>query len=295
MGTRKHWLAACVLLVACLAVLGGIANGTDREEAGLHGMVKSVIAQEAGLSQSFGTWVEGPRHTVSAAYYDTSGWKTEDQEFSDGGVLVTKRLYTYKAEGTLHEMTDYSASGRLTGVLRHEYDAAGRALGSTRYSASGEIESKSTDHLDATGRTVAVDFYGPDGVLSNHMTYAYDSTGHEVENCMYKGSGVLSLRFTYEYDVSGTKTRVTLCTYNDDGALGITTTTTYDKNGNDEYTTFMFSYPLSLVATDSRSRYEYVLDTQGNWTKKTESEEVAKFGQTYWEPKKVTHRTILYY
>jgi hypothetical protein len=99
---------------------------------------------------------------------------------------------------------------------------------------------------------------------------------------------------TREYDAAGKQLRSTLRLYYD-GNLAATIANTYDQNGNETYKTDISSPPLSLILPNVKSTYEYVLDGQGNWTKQTESQEVTKFGQTYWEPKTATYRTITYY
>ncbi len=42
-------------------------------------------------------------------------------------------------------------------------------------------------------------------------------------------------------------------------------------------------------------KYDYEFDSNGNWTKQTESQQVKKFGKTYFEPSKIKIREITYY
>lgn len=42
-------------------------------------------------------------------------------------------------------------------------------------------------------------------------------------------------------------------------------------------------------------KYDYEFDSNGNWIKQTELEQVAKFGKTFFEPVKVIIREITYY
>jgi hypothetical protein len=302
-GTRMRWLALCLVPLACLTVFGSAANETDWEKADLHGSVKSVVTQEADLSQSFGVSVEGPKHSVSAIYYDSSGRKTEDWEYSDTGALETKTLYSYDAAGKLVESREYSTYGTLTGVTKYEYDAAGRRLGTTDYTAKGAIDGRSICRLDAAGNIVSIDSYDSDGAIETRLTFSFDASGRDLETCGYDKTGARITRTANEYDGSGHLTRMSVeAFWPEDGSLIMKGETTYDDNGN-EATSTMGIYgivALMAAATGNTSgvpskRYEYVLDAQGNWTKKTQSDEVTKFGSTYWEPKKVTYRTITYY
>jgi hypothetical protein len=290
-----RWLALCLVPLACLTVFGSAANETDWEKADLHGSVKSVVTQEADLSQSFGVSVEGPKHSVSAIYYDSSGRKTEDWEYSDTGALETKIFYSYDAAGKLVESREYSTYGTLTGVTKYEYDAAGTPLGYTEYAGSGEISQRTIYHLDAAGNVATEDKYDASGAQTEHYASTFDGVGNMLETRIYTTTGVLSSRLTSEYDTSGQPTRQAIYSYSDAGAQLVTAIITMDVNGNAAESTYTWYYPVSLLMPNSKSRYEYVLDVLGNWTKKTESEEVTKFGQTYWEPKKATYKTITYY
>jgi hypothetical protein len=79
--------------------------------------------------------------------------------------------------------------------------------------------------------------------------------------------------------------------YNADGSLKIKSVFTYDDNGNE---TMESDYDAD-GSLKTKSVYTYEYDPKGNWTKKMESEEVTKFGETYLEPQSVTIRTITYY
>ena len=52
---------------------------------------------------------------------------------------------------------------------------------------------------------------------------------------------------------------------------------------------------LNLEYGTTVLKYEYEFDSTGNWTKKTEYEQVTKFGKTYFEPNEIIVREITYY
>jgi YD repeat-containing protein len=178
---RSIGLGLCAALILCLAVCGSGTKATHREKEGFYEEVKSVITEKASISQSFGTWVEGTRHAVSALYFDAAGQKIEEQQFTSAGTLTTKKLYVYDEGGRLAECREVSASGRPGNLIRYEYDAAGNPSGFTEYTASGEIESKALYQLDDAGNVVAKNLYDSDGALSSRWTSTFDSAGHEVE------------------------------------------------------------------------------------------------------------------
>ncbi len=50
-----------------------------------------------------------------------------------------------------------------------------------------------------------------------------------------------------------------------------------------------------VTSSGRKYKYEYEFDFAGNWIKRTNSKEVTKFGESYFEPQEVTIRKIIYY
>jgi hypothetical protein len=84
-----------------------------------------------------------------------------------------------------------------------------------------------------------------------------------IERSWYEADGSPRGKWTYAYDAKGNK--IEESSYKADGSI------------------------------DGKVIYTYEYDSIGNWTTKTEANQVNKFGKLIIEPKSVTVRTITYY
>ena len=116
--------------------------------------------------------------------------------------------------------------------------------------------------------------------------FKYDARGKRIEQ-EYSDDEVW-LKTAYVYDTQGRRTEAS--SFGKQGLL-FKTTYTYDAHGQ---VSVEIEYDSKGAVRGTKS-YAYELVASGNWTKRTTSEQVAKNGQTSFEPVEVTYRTIVYY
>jgi hypothetical protein len=283
-----------LILVLPLAVYG--KRQTDREEDGLFGPVESVTSEEAKLSQSFGAWVEDHRHRTESKTYSAEGNLLVWIEYGDDGQQSARRVSTHDTAGRWIETRIYNALNQLKSRTVNEYVAGANLRSScTVYFATGALDKKAVFLYDASGNLIRWDSYDADGTLNMMVQTTYDGMGNAVEECNYNGDGTLFSRRMTLYSSTGRVVHSTFHTYNKAGTIDSTLLRDYDERGNEVLLSATWAHPFSLLIPDSKTAYEYLFDSHGNWIKQTGSEWVTKFGTSYWEPRTVIHRTITYY
>ncbi|MGH9823434.1 MAG: hypothetical protein ACREDR_09300 [Blastocatellia bacterium] len=153
---------------------------------------RTTTWQYDGKSQILGTQTRDPSGSlVWAQTFDPVGNLVEDIEYK-GGVLASKRTYTYDANRKMLESVYYNGDGSLIDGPKdparsiYAYDSAGHLVERTQYEDDGSVAWK--------------------------LKYAYDQNGNITELSLYsRGTQLTSHRtFTYEYDAAGNWTVQTL-------------------------------------------------------------------------------------
>lgn len=275
-----------IALLPTFFLFTGFAFANDLTDAGLLGKVKAVDKRTFDMVQSSGQWYQ-------ATEFDS------------------KEVYAYDTKGNVIEEASAAGLG-ITKAYAYVYDAKGNKTGTAIYGSFGSLSNKEVYTYDAKGHVIEKAIYNPDGSLFNKDVYAYDAKGNKTEDAFYNGKGSLVLKEVYAYDAKGYVIEKAI--YNPDGSLGIKWVSEYDAKGNktedsgyraDGSLSSKWVYAKGNVIKKanynvdgslySKDIYVYEYDTQGNWTKKTSSKEVTKFGKTSLEPTEVTIRTITYY
>jgi hypothetical protein len=230
--------------------------GSDAEDEGLHGKVKTVIRESQDLS---GTWSVQGRKPSWTDYYN------ERQN-------LTKRVF-YDYKGNLSTITvfgylDGARVSRLKSIER-EYNPPPVMIASP----PGEVRPKS------------------DPRFSNKFTFQYDDQKRLIEKAWISNNGRLSIRYVYKYTGNPANQREELV-YSADGSLNQRSLSILDDQGNEVEQT---SFETRDGSVRGRYSYAYESDSKGNWIKRTTSKWVTKDGKSYYAPASVDYRTITYY
>jgi hypothetical protein len=265
---RKAMKRLMVLLVlALLYVYPAWAEPKiDKEKYHLLGSVQKVVTETAKLADKFGKWSEEKRMPSEIATFDEKGNLIEEDSYDVDGTVKSKAVYTYDTKENKAEEVSYKPRWRF-------FD--------------GPVDSKDVYAYDEKGNLIEESSYNPDGTLKSKTIYTRDAKGNLIEEAFYNPNGTLKSKLINTYDAKGNRTEETV--YNSDGTLRTKTVSTYDENGNKNEEDF---YNPDLRKKET---YTYESDSFGNWTKRTTSTWVTKFGKSYFEPSLVTYRTITYY
>lgn len=249
-------LLFCLLLVAPASAQ---RRQTDRDEDGLKGKVKAVLAEEAKLTGEPGKLVEGRRRPSSAAEYDAEG-------------NVTRRVFN-RADGSVHFTINFKfIEGDKTSTSTYEgrgplLVAAPPAPASERPPARPKDPRFQTRYVykyDGRGRRVEESRYESDGDLWINEVRAFDSEGRVIESARYEKDGRLIDRKKVVYDKDGREAEVTY----------------FDDKG-------------SVRERNTYTGYEP--DAKGNWVKREARRWVSGYGVTRLDSHHITYRRITYY
>ena len=245
----------------------------------------NLIEERRGDMFSTGAVVNA-RKTIYT--YDAKGNMTEAAWYDAKDSLLGKTIHTYDTErNMLKYVVLYNADGSLDCKSVYTYDAKGNMTGIVDYNDRGSLKSKTVYTYDAKGNTTKKAWYNADGSLDGKFTFTYDAAGNQIEEAKYNDRGSLVLKKTF--DTKGNLTEKV--EYKADGSLDSRIVRAYDAKGN---LTEKVEYNAK-GALAGKYIYTYEFDSTGNWTKRTESEWVTKFGKSYFEPSEALYRGITYH
>ena len=239
----------------------------NAERLGLVGPVQSVLIHDAYLTVEAGEVREYKRFPVSLMTFEATGNLREDRHFKENGSVDYRRVYVHGADGTLKEATVYNNDGRQRSRERFSYDAV-KKLCVVDYSKQSNKRFVRTDGYlyDKHGRTVEGYKYARDGSVGFKTVYRYDEVGRLLEEQEYsvgRNYVLTTRRLVFEYDSKGWLVRERH----------------YDRTEREPVYDFI---------------YDFVLDSKGNWVKRTQSWLVEKNGTRIYEPRVITYRNITY-
>jgi hypothetical protein len=265
------WARVASILLAFSALAspwtGGAFAGqqTDREEEGLLGPVRSLVTQDALLTQT--------------DRFDAAGWVLERvQEGMESlqGLWPLRFIYEYDPTRQHRSERVWDGRGELIKETRVVYDERGHRIAEVAVWGDGTFDNASFYTYDAEGRRLLGLHYNGTAVI-NLNRCSYDEQGRLVRetfsrNYRYDPSGTLVMTpnvFEFGYEVVSTydsqrHVREKLVT----DLLGHLQTRSefdYDERGNQiEERTFDHKGALA-----ERKQYRYEYDATGNWVKET--------------------------
>ena len=248
------------LLLCLLFVIPVCAQGQqpDREDGRLQGRVKSVVAEDAKLSNESGRWIEGKRLPSSTETFDEKG-------------NLIRQVFNH-ANGSVHFTIKYEfIDGDKTSTIKFEDDGSGPPAPAS--SPSNQVSSRPGDPRYDT-----------------KYKYKYDSQGNRVEEARYRSNGALSNTDVSKFDSKGN--RVEWARHTVDGKLNFRKTVVYNDSGQESEVTY---FRADGSISEKYSYTDYELDSKGNWIKRVASKWVTKNDKSYFEPYQVTYRKTTYY
>lgn len=259
MGKLLVSLFSCLILVIPAYAQ---SQKSDREDEGLRGRVKSIVKEDAKMSNESGKWDEAKRSPSSTVSFDEKG-------------NFTQQVF-YRSNGHVHFTIKYSfIDGDKTSIIKYEEDPSSPPPPPAPAPASSSSQ--------ATTRP-------SDPRFDYKYKYKYDSQGNRVEEARYSSTGALSITDVSKFDPKGN--RIEWSRYTSRGELNFRKTISYNDRGQEtELTYFRDDGSIS----EKYSYTDYVMDSQGNWIKRVESKWITKNGKSYFEPYQVTYRKITYY
>lgn len=278
------FLAVCASIPTACAT--PVAAGTDAQEAGLMGPVRSV------LTRGNPTW--------ETEFYDRTGtlmerWAGLDpNRFRAHQYPVVKWIYSYDGHGKRTLVTVTERDGALMSVTAFAYDEEGHQTASVeadmRGDTDGQFDSAEFRLYDERGSEVRrLLFLSHDSVRKT--VYKHHEEGRRVEKISFQ-DGQFSFRYINRYDTKGDP--VERFHYDAEGAFVGREAWEYDEEGNVIRTS---SYGIG-GSLESQFSHRYEFDERGNWVKRIDTAEVnprTAEGRLTYVPESVTTRTISYY
>jgi hypothetical protein len=244
---------------------------SDTDHARLIGSVKSVRVVAAKLVEKSGRWKEKGRDLERVINYDPEGYMIKETIYVNSPT-ITRITYRYDGDGNRSEdVTIDGGPGRASSY---------RGYSSTRGSDSGG----SRDDGDLRS------------IRMFRRIFKHDPNGNRVEEVIYGNTGSATIRsgraisgiYNHIYDDKGQRIETT---FSESGLIRNKWIYTYDEKGNViEMSKYTEGGYLLL-----RESYKYEFDKIGNWTKRIISRWKQRGSKPYFEPEKVTYRTVDYY
>lgn len=287
----------CLVLTFFLFLFNpAAAQKTDRETAGLLGVVKTLSSKQ---TNSF------PGDAAKAAQtkqrdiitYDKNGNETERIIYDDYGLLIGTEIRTFTTGNNLIESVLTDPKKTLTGKRVYSFEN-NRLTQTVDLDGKGNTNLKQINSYDAKSRITEETYYIADKAFGK-TTYKYDLKGNLAEASFFLADGTKAIapigpclgthRVTYLYNENGETTVVTA--FEPDGKLKRTWKYAYNAKGNIvEDTRISPGYNKKFAYT-----YEY--DLKGNWIKQTGIiRDMSKLSETdAYERKTIVTREITYY
>ncbi len=198
---------------------------------------------------------------------DDGGRRTVSRSIGGDGLPLDEIRYSYDERGNLIEEGTYRKNKLLFKSI-HAYDEGGHKLETKTYLSDGSLKSKSVYTYDIKGNIATIDSYkdctsDQTCKLDYKAVDAYDEQGRMTEAVIYKADGTIDEKRVYTYNANGHEQEIIV----------------YSGTGT--------------IRKKETASYEY--DSNGNWTKRTTIESVAKKGKLISEPPHVTKQAITYY
>lgn len=288
----------------CLVVISLITFSASKENEPEYELQGSVLRVEERtfdleLTEKFGerSWEEIPSPDLNTnTTYTTFHRLASKAELDADGDIISMLKYIYNRENELIELNFYDASGKLTEKMTYDrkgspksaensiYDYHSRYI----YNANGKLREKVLYKRYKNGHVKSMTSYKPNGALVAQSKLTWDRFGNRASEAKFDERGKMLFKNVLTYDERnyihsrksfGPNGQLTArVTYSTDSMGNITLSKEYGKDGK----------------VSGIWKYEYEYDEIGNYTTKTVSASVFKFGRRVIEPQYVTYRKLYY-
>ena len=259
-----------------------------KDRTKLKGAPKSAEVEVTRVSQKAGNIAESARVPTANYFFDSNGNLTESTIYNYDGSFYTKYVATFDDNGKKKEEAYYSSKGKLVDKMAYNYDASGRV--SEKVIEKGKTSPQRTTSLkyDNDGRIIEKISNPVKDRPQSKVGYSYDESNRKIEQRAYDANGDVIGTTTTTFDGQGRLFRiVNQFTKPFSGSWRMELA--YDSNGNVSEEKF---YVLDGV---SAWRYEYELDQNGNWIKRTKLSIENNSGSVESKPIEITYRRITYH
>lgn len=212
--------------------------------------------------------------------------ESEDQDLSGTWTVQTRKLSDikyYDRRGNLTKRESWDYQGNPSDITVYGY------LDGARVSNSGYVRYEydpppAMAPPPPPGQTALK----RDSRYNFKYTYKYDDKGKQIERGMYSNNGKLWQRRVSTYEKQQQENRY----YDENGRLNSKYIEKFDEKG---LVIESESWDVATEKIRERTAYQYEVDTQGNWIKRTTLKWTTKDGQSSFVPSYVTWRKITYY
>ena len=263
-----HTVSTC-LLFCCAWPMTARAAQTPTDvthvSIDLNGPVQHVLIEQAFQTSHAEDTQESQRQKIAAISFDKETRLTQHIQYAADGTVNRKITYTYAPSTNTTQQIIYARhrvpQERITIIAEQDEQRHIRT-----FYTDGILLRQLITTRDAQGRIVKEEQYNTAGTLFHRLIHTFDEQGRKVATAHYNATGFFDGPIgTSEY------------VYTDVGQLR--ESRDYGPDG-------------FLVR---KWGYQDELDDHNNWTKRTLSRWVEKFGRSYFEPVKVLYRAITYY
>jgi len=289
---------------------------SDRDRGDLAGPVRVVRTEDAIFGGRPGHCSQDPKRLVKLTTYDPQGSLEEYTDYNLDGSIHSKVSFGRDRDGNKIEEAYYDGKGHLYRKRFFRPGPDDRLIREESYGPRGSLVARTLPSYNETGILGQLDTYDSGGILTHTRVYdeagnltedshyenghlsvrsvgSYDTNGNKLEESHYKADGALysyslmdPAKIIYSYDSAGRLSQQIL--YSGDGSVSWRINYAFDSKGN---LSEQWQYRLGNFLTSHRT-YGYDLDSAGNWTKQTISEEIS---ETCSHPMEIIYRTITYY
>jgi len=295
-GWPARGLSLCLLASISWSVhhMADPLHGTSWEDLNLNGNVREVRVEEAPIASNGTSSREGSRSPVEWIVFDNEGHVVEWVEIGSRGDAESTRYYIYE-DGRLRRQEEYGRWSWPSETIVYTHEGDGMRTTAEVLASDGSLRKTVVYERDADGKLLSVTESDDDGAEISHVVYTYSGTTERADR--YDPDGELISWSLETFDASGLLSKIELHTAaSDDAPFAITYE--YDEHGNVsiETTSGRLAMPIVVMTTtpsETKTRYEYIYDDAGNWTKRVTSIWVAN-DEPYWRPTRATYRALLY-
>lgn len=216
-------------------------SGTDTQDEGLHGMVKTVFRESEDRS---GTWAVGTRKPTSMEYYNVQGNLTKRESYDWKGNLSDITVYGYLDGARVSNWNTISREYNPPPMMGVSLPGEAKPKYDRRYAHKFDFT------YDNQKRLIEKTWIGNDGKL--WMRYVYKYSGNQKEELVYSANGSLNQHYLAVLDEQGNEIEETIFEGRD-GKIRRKNSYAYEFDAKGNWTKRTSS---KWVTKDGRSFYE---------------------------------------
>lgn len=254
----------------------------------LTGAVHTIIHEISEISRRGDQYVEGSRRLSRREVYDKHGNILEEVTYSINNSIARRRVFFYDEQGHLIEEAEYDAAGALVCKLAYNHGTETTTAEEINYVADAASHMLSgTYTYDKKGNRVRLAMRKAGGASVSQLDSAHDSEGNLLESTFRTSDGTAIGRSVVNRSADGRQIEVS--TFYTGNLLVSKIIFSFDEMSN-QIEVARYNADGTL---HSKSSYDYIFDSHGNWVKRTELNWAGTTDDP--EPTEVVYRAVTYY